>query len=473
MSRSKKRLWVVAFGLTLPMALFSGPAGGDPFSAPKPEGPASLAARIEAYVGPYVRTNNFSGAVLVARDGQVLFRKGYGLAVREFGVPVTPTTKFQIASVSKSFTAAAIMILEQQGRLRVSDPLGRYIPDFPNGDRITIHHLLTHTSGIPNVNAFPGYEEKSLFPHGLGEIVSWFKDKPLDFEPGARYSYSNSNYNVLAFIIESVSGRSYGEFLAEAIFRPLEMKDTGHRGDARAVIPDLAGGYSPRGGEDVERAADLDWTIKTGNGSLYTTVDDLAKWDRALDGDRVLDADSRRKMFTDYIDGVGYGWFIRKGAHPSVAINGRAPGFSASLERFVEDKSGVIVLSNLYSSITHTISGDIAAIVYGEDRKPLVPSTPVEVGADEMARYVGRYRFGQDFSFSPGAPAEVRRDGRWLVLEVGGGGRTSYLIPLGGGRFLDRAYGGIVRFVTDGAGLATALVWNFGQDFRAERTAAP
>jgi CubicO group peptidase (beta-lactamase class C family) len=473
MARFRQPWWAAVFGLALPLTFSFGAARDARPPAPRPEGAPSLAARIEAYIEPYVRTNNFSGVVLVTRDGQALFRKGYGLAVREFDVPVTPSTKFQVASVSKSFTAAAVLILAQQGRLRTSDPLKRFIPDYPNGDRITLHHLLTHTSGIPNVNAFPDYEAKSRFPHGLGEIVSWFKDMPLDFEPGTRYSYSNSNYNVIAFIIERVSGRSYGEFLAEAIFRPLEMKDTGHRGDARAVIPDLAGGYSPRGGEDVERAADLDWTIKTGNGSLYTTVDDLAKWDRALDGDRVLDADSRRKMFTDYIDGVGYGWFIRKGAHPSVAINGRAPGFSASLERFVEDKSCVIVLSNLYSSITHTISGDIAAIVYGEDRKPLVPSTPVEVGADEMARYVGRYRFGQDFSFSPGAPVEVRRDGRWLVLEVGGGGRTSYLIPLGGGRFLDRAYGGIVRFVTDGAGLAMALVWNFGQDFLAERTAAP
>ncbi len=428
-----------------------------------------LEARVTAYVEPYVRTNNFSGVILVTRDGQPLLRNGYGCAVREFDVPAAPETKFHIASVSKSFTAAAILLLEQRGKLRTSDPLNRFLPDYPNGGRLTLHHLLAHTSGIPNVNSFPDYDAKSRFPHQLDEILSWFKDRPLEFEPGARYSYSNSNYNMLAAVIEKVSGKSYGDFMEEAIFRSLGMKDTGHHGDAQAVIPRLAVGYSPAGGDAVERAPYLDWSIKTGNGSLYTTASDLAKWDRALYGDALLNAASRSKIFAEHTEGVGYGWFIRKGRHPSVAYAGRAPGFSASIERFIDDKVCVIVLSNLYSSIAQSMAGDIAAIVFGEERKPLIPAAPVTVAEGEIVRFIGRYQFGPDFAFNPGALAEIKRDGRWLVLVVGGGGGTSYLIPVGGGRFVDRAYGGTVSFETDARGKVTALIWNFGRDYRAAR----
>ena len=435
----------------------------------RPPRPRSLDARIEAYVEPYVRTGNFSGVVLVTRDGRPLFRKGYGYAVREFDVPVTPETRFHIASVSKSFTAAAILLLEQQGKLRTSDPLDRFIPGCPNGGCITVHDLLAHTSGIPNVNAFPDYDAKARFPHGLDEILSWFKDKPLEFEPGARYAYSNSNYNVLAAVIEKVSGKNYGEFLEEAVFRPLGMKDTAHHGDAQAVIPRLAVGYTPFRGDAAERAPSLDWSIKTGNGSLYTTADDLAQWDLALYGDAILSEASRLKMFTEHTAGVGYGWFVRRGEHPSFGSSGRSPGFTASIERFPGDRTCVIVLSNLYSSISQSMAGDIAAIVSGEDRRSLIPATPAIITEAEMAPCLGRYQFGQDFSFNPGIEAEIRRDGPWLVLAAGGGAGTSYLIPIGEGRFADRAYGGIVTFETDADGKVPAFKWNFGRDYRAVR----
>jgi CubicO group peptidase (beta-lactamase class C family) len=429
----------------------------------------SLESRVAAYVEPYARTNNFSGVILITKDGRPLVRRGYGQAIREFDVPVTPETKFQVASVSKSFTAAAILFLEQQGKLQTSDPLDRFIPGYPSGGRLTLHHLLAHTSGIPNVNALPDYDAKSRFPHGLEEILSWFKDKPLDFEPGARYAYSNSNYNVLASVIERVSGKSYGAFLEEAIFRPLGMNDTAHHGDAENVIPRLAAGYAPAGGDAVERAPYLDWSVKTGNGSLYTTADDLAKWDRALYGDALLNETSRKKSFAEHTEGVGYGWFVRRGKHSSLASNGRAPGFTASIERFTDDRICVIVLSNLYSSIGQSMAADIAAIVFGEDRKPLIPVTPIKIAEIEIGRCLGRYRFGQDFSFNPGLVAEIKRDGPWLVLVGSGGAGTSYLVPIGEGRFIDRAYGGIVTFDTDAGGKAAGLTWNFGRDYRAAR----
>ncbi len=452
------------------LALIGVALAGAAFAAhPDPVPAVSLEDRITGYIAPYVRTNNFSGVILVTKDGRPLFRRGYGYAVREFDVPVTPETRFQIASVSKSFTAAAIMLLEQRGRLRTSDPVARILPGYPNGERITLHHLLTHTSGIPNVNGFPDYDTKSRFPQGLGEILSWFKDRPLDFEPGTRYAYSNSNYNVLAAVIERVSGRSYGAFMAENIFDPLGLRDTAHHGDAQAVIPRLAAGYAPAGGDGLERAPYLDWSIKTGNGSIFSTADDLAKWDEALYGDTLLNGISREKMFTEQAAGVGYGWFVRKGARRSLASNGRAPGFSASVERFPDERVCVVVLSNLYSSLSQSMAGDIAAIVFGEDRQPLIPATPVVVPAAEMDRYLGRFAFGQDFSFNPGVSIEIKRDGPWLVMAAGGATGTTYLIPAGNGRFIDRAYGGIVSFDKTPGTKAAFLVWNFGRDFQANR----
>src|SRR6267378_5020585 len=171
----------------------------------------SLEAEVDAFVQPYMEGNNFSGSILIARQGKVLISKGYGMADYELSVPNTPQTRFHLASLTKSFTAAAIMILQEQGKLSVEDPLKKFVPDYPNGDKITIHHLLTHRSGIPNVNNFPEYGSKSLSRMSLDEIIRMFKDKPLEFEPGARYRYSNSNYNLLAFIIEKTSGKSYGD----------------------------------------------------------------------------------------------------------------------------------------------------------------------------------------------------------------------------------------------------------------------
>ncbi len=458
--------------LTIPhcFILFFGVAGSTlPLSAQQAALTEALEARIDAYVAPYLRSNNFSGAILIARGGRVLLRKGYGMANQELGVANSPETKFHVASISKSFTAAAILLLEQRGMLSVSDPLRKFIPDYPDGDKITIHHLLAHTSGIPNVNNFPDYGEKSRFPQSLEEIIGWFKFRPLEFPPGARYSYSNSNYNLLASIIEKTSRQSYGEFLRQNIFAPLEMNNTAHDGDASLIISRRASGYMPAGAAGLENAPYLDWSIKTGNGSLHTTVDDLYKWDRALYSDKLFTLAARHKMFTEHTEGVGYGWFIRTGKRRSVAINGRAPGFSANLDRFVDDDVCVIVVSNLYSSITHSMAPDLAAIVFGEARQPLIPSAPVTVSQTLLNSYVGRYQFGEDFVFNPGMTAEVQRRGEWLVLISSGGGGTSYLIPQSETRLLDRLYGGIVTFTSGEDGKVTELTWNFGRDYKARR----
>jgi len=247
------------------------------------------------------------------------------------------------------------------------------------------------------------------------------------------------------------------------------MKDTGHDGDAEVLLPGRAAGYVPAGGDALENAPYLHWSIKTGNGSLYTTADDLYRWDRALYSDGLLTQAMRQKMFTEHTPGVGYGWFVRTEPRRLVSISGRAPGFSADLQRFVDDDVCVIVLSNLYSSISQSMASDIAAIAFGEPRQSLIPTVPVVVPPAVLDSYAGRFQFGDDFRFNPGMVADVKRRGQWLVLVGSGGGGTSYLIPLAEDRFLDRAYGGIVVFHKGADGKAVQLVWNFGRDYLAQR----
>jgi CubicO group peptidase (beta-lactamase class C family) len=177
-----------------------------------------IEAKVNAYVKLYLDVGGFNGNILIVENGKVLLSKGYGMANFELGVPNTPQTKFHLGSISKTFTAAAILLLEERGQLRVNDPLTKFIPDYPNGDKITLHHLLSNTWGIPNINNFPEYNTWSKFPHTPADLIEKFKNKPLDFQPGERgYTESNSNYNLLAYIIEKLSGKSYGEFLKENV----------------------------------------------------------------------------------------------------------------------------------------------------------------------------------------------------------------------------------------------------------------
>jgi CubicO group peptidase (beta-lactamase class C family) len=439
----------------------SGAAGWEP--------DGGVEAKVDAYVKPFVEGNNFSGTILIAKGGKILVDKGYGLANYELSVRNTPRTRFHIASVSKSFTAAAILMLQERGLLNVADPLSKFIPDYPAGDKITIHHLLTHTSGIPNVNNLPGYQEKSLSRRNLTEIIKMFEDKPLEFEPGARFRYSNSNYNLLAYIIEKVSGKSYGEFLEANIFRPLGMTDTGNDSGSGELIADRASGYVPVGIREVENAPSLNWSIKTGNGSLYSTVDDLYKWDRALYTDTLLTSSSRKKMFTDY-GGFGYGWFVRKhSGRRVIAINGRSPGFTSSMERFVDDDVCVILAANTYSGITQSMADDLAAIVFGQKYEALSP--PVRVDPTVLDSYTGQYRFGEDFAYNPGSTVRVERKENGLFMLTTGG--DTYLIPQPGDRFIDRLFGGTVTFEREPQGNVNQLTWNFGTAYVAKKLKQP
>jgi len=392
-----------------------------------------LAQQIDAHVKRYADQGLFSGVVLVAQRGEVKYEHAFGAADRAFGTPNTTATKFQIASVSKPITAAAILLLAERGKLALDDPLSKYVPDFPNGDKITIDQLLMHMSGLNDASATPEYSEWSRFPQTTAQLVDHVKKMPPRSAPGEKYSYSNSNYHVLAYIIEKVSGQSYGDFLTANIFNPLGMNDTRHHADDAAVVPHLAYGYMPARANDVDRPPYLDWTSKTGNGSLYSTARDLVKFDES----KLLKPETLNLAL------AGRFWFNRnRFNHPSVYMNGSSPGYKASLERFIDDDTVVVVLSNLYLASPSTICEDVGAIVYGQ---PPANSPPVIVHAkrDALAKYEGTYKFPHDY-YVPDQALKVEAHDDYLSNSAG----TSF-VPLKNGEFFDRAYWSFIRFDGD------------------------
>jgi CubicO group peptidase (beta-lactamase class C family) len=349
----------------------------------------------------------FMGAVLVARDSEVLFSKGYGMANLELGVPNTPATKFRLASVSKQFTAAAILRLEEQGKLRVGDRIKQYLPEAPAAwDSITFHHLLTHTSGIP---VDPDRDGEGTLPSRPGKKVQKFMNEPLEFTPGARFSYSNRGYILLAHLIERISGQTFEEYLRMNIFEPLGMKDSGSDSYAE-VIPRRASGYShPRDPNNrlrelrdrpVEHAPFVDMSNTIGAGSLYSTVEDLHRWTQGLFGGKLLSATSVAKMTTPTQGNVyayGVGARVVDGRR-RIAHTGGIQGFHTQLVYFPDSKVTVAVLAN-FDVLTYAAQGQretqeviaswLAKLAHGDVVTLPSERRAISLDAATQAEYVG------------------------------------------------------------------------------------
>jgi CubicO group peptidase (beta-lactamase class C family) len=268
--------------------------------------PLGLAERIDQNVQSYVTDKKFMGSVLVARGDNVLLDKGYGFADVEWEIANSPATKFRLASITKQFTAASVLLLEERGQLNIDDPINKYLPNAPPAwAKITIFNLLTHTSGIQNFTAFPDYRATEATPTIPDQLVARFRDKPLNFPPGERMEYSNSGYVVLGTIIEATSGLSYKDFVQQNIFTPLNMSDSGYDSNL-AVIPRRAAGYSATGYGFVN-APYIDMSIPYSAGGLYSTTRDLLRWEQALFGGKVISAGSLARMTTPFKDDYALG----------------------------------------------------------------------------------------------------------------------------------------------------------------------
>jgi CubicO group peptidase (beta-lactamase class C family) len=325
----------------------------------------TLTERLDRFVNAYL-ARNFSGSVLVAQNGKMLLSKGYGSANREHDVPATAQTKYRIGSITKQFTAAGILLLQQRGALTVQDPVRKYVPDAPAAwDAVTIHHLLTHTSGIININALPDYAKMLTATLTPRENVARLFDKPLQFPPGSKYQYSNSGYILLGHIIELISGRTYGAFLQENIFEPLGMRNTGYD-DPKAILHARASGYNLEK-TGLVHAPYRDMSIPYAAGALYSTVEDYYLWDQALYSDTPLSQKSRDAMFAPYVNDYGYGWTIIKQFNRTrIAHGGVMHGFASFAVRFPDERLCVVVFGNVNMAPSGEVAPGLAGLVLGE-----------------------------------------------------------------------------------------------------------
>jgi CubicO group peptidase (beta-lactamase class C family) len=422
-----------------------------------------LTSRFEEYMDACVKVNHFSGTVLVTKDGQTLFGRGYGFANAEHQVPNTTRTKFRLGSITKQFTAMAILILQEQGKLKVEDPVGKLIDNAPKAwDGVTIHHLLTHTGGVPSYTDDPEYRKKMMMPETVTSMIARFREKPLDFQPGARFHYSNSGYFLLGAIIDKLSGKSYEAFLKEAIFDPLGMKDTGYD-HAATLLPGRAAGYS-LAGEGLKNAEYLDMTQPYAAGSLYSTVEDLARWDRALCEGKLISKESYAKMYTPLKNDYAYGWVVTttKG-RKAIQHGGGINGFSTEILRYPDQKLCVVVLCNVVPTNPGRVAHDLAALALGEPYELPRPRKVAKVDPKIYDAYVGRYQL------EPNVIMTFTREGDRLMTQL-----TKQppfeVFPESETTFFLKVVDATLTFVKDDKGKVThVVVHQGGRDVKATR----
>jgi CubicO group peptidase (beta-lactamase class C family) len=366
---------------------------------------------MEAFVQAHLATGKFMGAVLVARGDEVLFQGGYGKADLELDVPNTPESVFRLGSLTKQFTAAAILQLQGQGRLNVNDTVDRYLPDFPHGSEITVHQLLNHSSGTPDLLASYGAELRQAHTPDemIGQAAGQAAGQPLEFTPGSQYKYCNICYVMLGRIVEKVSGQSYAEYMAEHIFQPAGMTATGID-EAGPVVLHRAAGYTWNG-QTYRNAEFLDTSNVGGAGILHSTVGDMYKWDRALYTDAVLSAAAREAYFAPSVridegTSYAYGWRIMDTPKHTLAVHsGEINGFVNFVIRDPATQLYVIVLSNVANLAAVDVAQGLAAIAYGEPYD--MPGQPpaVEVNPAVLQKYVGSYQVSADMTVTITAEA--------------------------------------------------------------------
>jgi CubicO group peptidase (beta-lactamase class C family) len=354
-----------------------------------------ITAKTVEYMNAAVKTEHFSGSILIAKNGQPIVSKGFGMANYELNVPNSPDTIFRLGSITKQFTATAILQLQEKGKLTFNDSICKYLENCPQAwQPITIRNLLTHTSGIVNYTSLPDFIKSAPQPFTNEELVAKFKDKPLDFPVGEKFSYSNSGYHLLGMIVEKASGKLYADYLQENIFAPLGMKNTNYD-FSKKIVKNRAAGYGLANGELVN-ANFLDMSIPYSAGALYSTTGDLLIWDQSLYTEKILSRKSLDEMFTPFKNNYGYGWDIGKFLErKEINHGGGIFGFATQFSRFTDDKVTVIVLSNNETTNAAKITNSLSSIVFGAPYQ--IPSDAKVIPAAILEKYVGQYQIAPSF----------------------------------------------------------------------------
>ncbi len=444
--------WQVAklYGRADVTELLAGKGADTKLPIPQPE------TLVDTMLSELTQGQTAGAAVLVSQGGKVLFEKGYGYASLENQIPVTPETKFRIGSITKQFTAAAILRLQEQGKLSVNDPLLKYFPDFPKGSEVKLHHLLTHTSGIHSYTERPDFLQTVASPVKTEDLIQTIKSDPYDFEPGVKWAYCNSGYFLLGAIVEKVSGQSYADFLRTQFFEPLGMKDTGvHSYDA--ILPHEATGYS-YGGGILKKALNWDMSRAGGAGAIYSTVADLQRWNEAVFNGKVLNQMSLKAAWTPVNvgsprqasdEGYGYGWFIGKfRGLPEIQHGGGLQGFVSQLSRYPQEHFTVVVLANAAPPMPGVVPGelarDIAQFYLGQTMEIRRSPKAVTLSAEALESFVGRY----DYS---GVTLTVTREGNRLFAQLTGQPKFE-IFPKSENEFFWKVVDAQVTFVKDEKG---------------------
>ncbi len=314
----------------------------------------------DGLVQPLVDLQEFSGTVVVGRGPNVLFEKAYGYANLEWSVPNTVDGKFRIGSLSKQFTAACVLLLAQDERLDLDTSVTKYYPGSPDAwTPVTVHHLLTHTSGIPDLLGFPDFQSRSVSPSTLEASIQTFRDRPLQFVPGTEGRYSNSGYVLLARIVEIISGKPFADFLHESELRPLGLNNTG-TDTHRAILSRRVQGYT-RFRNGLGNADYIDMSIATGGGSLYSTAADLRRWCMSLHSEGFLPQQLYKRMTTPTFHNYGYGVEIRsEEGGRTIGHGGGMQGFRSFLQYRERDQLVVAVLANLNTGVTGRLGNQLA-----------------------------------------------------------------------------------------------------------------
>lgn len=453
----RRALWAgLTAALALPLAL----------RAQAPE-EGTLLRRIDSVVAAAMAQSKTPAmSVAVQKGGEVLLAKGYGMADLESSVPASANTVYRLGSLTKQFTALGVMQLVEAGRIRLDDEITTYLPDFPTqGHRVTVHHLLTHTSGIRNYTALGPrfWQVASRQDLTDAEMVGLFKGEPFDFAPGEKWNYSNSGYYLLGMIIEKASGLPYRRYLQERILAPLGLAATSYCDEA-PIIPDRAQGYEVEKGQVVNDGV-ISMNTPGAAGAMCSTVLDLLKWQRALGEHRLISAASTDRMATRALlnngDTTRYGYGLGIGqleGHRRVGHGGGINGFITQLDNFPDDDVTVVVLGNLGSAPSAEVAGKVARLVLGLGLE--VPKD-LPLSAEEAARFVGTWDLGSQ------GVAEVVRTGDRLVLKAAG--REFPLQHQGNGVFLPVGLAGArVTFLPAGQ-RAEEIVLDMGATIKGKR----
>ncbi|CAN5440594.1 hypothetical protein BH10BAC5_BH10BAC5_27650 [soil metagenome] len=328
------------------------------------------AQKMDELISKYVEYGKFNGSVLVAEKGKIILEKGYGMYDFDKKLVNAPDTRFEIGSITKQFTSMIIMKLYERGQIDLNGKLSDYLPYYrkDNADKITIHNLLTHTSGIPNYTDDRNFMQSEVTkPITPKDLIVNYCSKDLEFEPGSKFNYSNSGYIILGAVIEEITGKKYKDVLNEEILMPLAMYDTGYE-DLTKEMPNRALGYD-RSADGLKRSRLIDMTIPFAAGAMYSTVQDLYKWDRALYSEKLISNKSKEIMWTPFLRNYAYGWTVNNfpvnGIEKKlISHSGGIFGFVSNIARVSEDDLVIIALSNFGAGQSEKLSEDAAKIIY-------------------------------------------------------------------------------------------------------------